>query len=77
MNSWQYRKVSGKHLPRQFEYHPDGNSLLFGCMNGDVHLLEQTEGDEQRGDTLPLGNFGSGSNDVILGLCWLRNTQDR
>ena len=77
MNSWQYKKISGSYLPRQFEYHPDNNSLLFGCMDGSVYLSRETVPDPVEELTLKLGNFGNKVNDVILGLCWFRHHPDR
>jgi hypothetical protein len=71
MSSWEYKKISGNYLPRQFEYHPENNSILFGCLNGTIALINEDH------SIRPLGHFGSDASDVILGLCWLKRTANR
>lgn len=68
MNSWEYKKISGNYLPRQFEYHPHNSSILFGCVTGEVSLINEDCSIRN------IGNFGSGENDVILGLCWFKKS---
>ena len=70
MNSWDYKVLSGKRRPRQFEYHPENGSVLFGCMNGEVAIVED-EG------TRSIGMFGENESDVVLGLCWFKHSPHR
>ena len=70
MLNWNYKKISKDYLPRQFEYHPTNNNVLFGCLSGECLIVDPSSDQNQ---TTSLGNFGRKDNDVILGLCWLRN----
>lgn len=68
MLNWNYKKISDQYLPRQFEYHPSNNNILFGCVTGECLIVNP-----DNNQITSLGNFGRMENDVILGLCWLRN----
>ena len=62
MSSWTYSRITNDELfPRQFEYHPHNSSILFGCLNGDVHL-HNTDGRIEN-----FGCFGANRQDVVLG----------
>lgn len=78
MISWSYQNLCGKYSPRQFEYHPTGNSLIFGTMKGEVCSVDNMS--SKTCSITNLGVFGhkqkshdgSSGDDPILGLCWFR-----
>ena len=71
MYQWKYENLTKGYLPRQFEYHPLQDSLIFGCTNGDIAYLDK------QNQVHPLGLFGTNDHDPILGLCWFRKHSDR
>ena len=62
-----YKLVSGKYKPRQVEFHPTREQLLFGTVKGNVCLT-----DLETNNIDYLGNYGFSPVDSILGLCWLK-----
>eukprot|EP00428_Durinskia_dybowskii_P060563 CAMPEP_0170378746 /NCGR_PEP_ID=MMETSP0117_2-20130122/12971_1 /TAXON_ID=400756 /ORGANISM="Durinskia baltica, Strain CSIRO CS-38" /LENGTH=1984 /DNA_ID=CAMNT_0010634133 /DNA_START=96 /DNA_END=6050 /DNA_ORIENTATION=- len=81
--SWDFRVVSGNRCPRQFEYHPSKNGMVFGTISGEVCAIDIYNGenrdntctDDSAETTVPiksLGYYGKNHNDTMLGLCWLR-----
>jgi WD40 repeat protein len=71
--TWDYKVVSGRKHPRQFEYHPSNNELLFGTLGGYVYNV-----DLATDSIVNLGNYGSDDKvDSILGLCWLKNSSSK
>ena len=83
-----FRVLSSAYRPRQFEFHPDDGSLVFGTLSGEMCLVNAS-GEQEQGcldsrdafcDPIRyLGNFGRrGLNtDAILGICWLRGSPDK
>ena len=62
-----YKQVSGKYKPRQVEFHPSQEQLLFGTVKGNICLSNLTSNSIDY-----LGNYGLSPVDPILGLCWLK-----
>jgi WD40 repeat protein len=71
-SDWKYKKISGSLHPRQFEYHPSSNDLLFGTIGGYVFNVDLVS-DSIRN----LGKYGVNNLDSILGLCWLKNSSSK
>jgi len=86
-----YSVLSGFYRPRQFEFNPAGrDEILFGTLSGEMcvsptKFASETSGERGETTTLPveqvryLGNFGGKRSvgDAILGICWLRRSQDK
>lgn len=65
--------ISNKFRVRQFEYHPQiSNLLLFGTVRGNMCLY-----DFHSEELSYLGSYGLNSLDAILGICWLKNNQNK
>ena len=81
---------SQRYRPRQFEFHPKNDSLIFGTLTGSIYHISDVTSDERRAIN-PLGRFNlPNANaypddyqnqlhvfDAILGLCWFRNHNHR
>jgi hypothetical protein len=63
----RYQQVSGKYRPRQVEFHPFEEKILFGTVRGNLCLTNIDDKSIQY-----LGNYGTSPYDSILGLCWLK-----
>ena len=74
MENHDVNVISGKYRPRQFEFHPTSPALIFGTIKGNICTVDLEN------PALPiklLGNFGAGSMDAILGICWMKKHQSR
>jgi WD40 repeat protein len=67
-----YTQISGKYRPRQVEFHPFRDQVLFGTVKGNLCLS-----DLQQKTIQYLGNYGNSPYDAILGLCWLKGNPNR
>lgn len=68
----RYTQISGKYRPRQVEFHPFREEVLFGTVKGNVCLADTRSHSIQY-----LGNFSTNPYDAILGLCWLKGNPYR
>jgi WD40 repeat protein len=73
---WRFQPLSCNTYPRQFEFHPSREDLIFGTLSGFVYNV-----DIDSGSIRNLGRYGSvnmlSQIDSILGLCWFRNSDSR
>lgn len=74
---WNFNDISSNYCPRQFEYHPSKNGLIFGTVSGeicavDTSLAAATPSRPAADHIKSLGFYGKNKNDTMLGICWMR-----
>jgi len=74
--SWDFNLLTHRQFPRQFEFHPSKEELVFGTIAGHVYHAAFADG-AASAQVRNLGHFGDGKLDSILGLCWLRRDASR